>query len=216
MILQLHAIQRSFAGNSCHVLARAMLISRLDHCNILLGLAPKDLFGQLSSVTRAGARLIMELLQHSHMTRTRLHLLDVPSPVRFVFPRIGSRLYRRIFRCSELYNESVLRVRSVTADLTLFHVTRLRQLGVEMHNVHASNIYIPSFDYNFFVCFRIVKYRVKTYGPPWKYRSRTLWTAAMHLTFFHGEFINSVEQWLFQSNIICWIVNCSFDCYMCK
>ena len=85
-IRQLRSIRRSLTIESCHALVRAMVLSRLDYCNGLLGGAPKNLLAQLSGVMRAAARLILVLPRQSHVTseiRARLHWLDVPSRVQF-------------------------------------------------------------------------------------------------------------------------------------
>ena len=94
-IRQLRSIRRSLTIDACHALVRAMVISRLDYCNGLLGGAPKYLLGQLSGVMRAAARLILVLPRRSHMTdaiSTRLHWLDIPARVVF-------KLCVTAFRC---------------------------------------------------------------------------------------------------------------------
>ena len=85
-IRQLRSIRRSLTIESCHALVRAMVLSRLDYCNGLLGGAPKSLLDQLSGVMRAATRLILMLPRQSHVTseiRARLHWLDMPSQVQF-------------------------------------------------------------------------------------------------------------------------------------
>ena len=52
LIRQLRSIRRSLTTDFCHTLVRAMVLSRLDYCNGLLGRAPKYLLGQLSGVMR--------------------------------------------------------------------------------------------------------------------------------------------------------------------
>ena len=87
-IRQLRSIRRSLTIEYCHALVRAMVLSRLDYCNGLLGGVPKSLLGQLSGVMRAAARLILVLPRQSHVTseiRVRLHWLDMPSRVEFSF-----------------------------------------------------------------------------------------------------------------------------------
>ena len=54
-IRQLRSIRRSLTIDACHALVRAMVLSRLDYCNGLLGGARKYLLGQLSGVMRAAA-----------------------------------------------------------------------------------------------------------------------------------------------------------------
>ena len=90
-----YSIRRSLTIDACHALVRAMVLSRLDYCNGLLGGAPKYLLGQLSGVMRAPARLILVLPRRSHMTdaiSTRLHWLDIPARVVF-------KLCVLVFRC---------------------------------------------------------------------------------------------------------------------
>ena len=94
-IRQLRTIRRSLTVDSCHALVRAMVLSRLDYCNGLLGGVPKYLLDQLSGVMRAAARLILMLPRRSHMTdviATRLHWLDIPA-------RIVFKLCVLAFRC---------------------------------------------------------------------------------------------------------------------
>ena len=57
-IRQLRSICRSLTIDACHALVRAMVLSRFDSCNGLLGGAPKYLLGQMSGVMEAAARLI--------------------------------------------------------------------------------------------------------------------------------------------------------------
>ena len=87
-IRQLCSIRRFLTIDACHALVRAMVLSRLDYCNGLLGRAPKYLLSQLSGVMRAAACLILMLPQRSHMTdaiSTRLHWLNIPARVVFKF-----------------------------------------------------------------------------------------------------------------------------------
>ena len=82
----IRSIQKSLTIESFHDLVRAMVLSRLDYCNGLLGGAPKSLLAQLSGVMWAAARLILVLPRQNHVTseiRARLHWLDVPSRVQF-------------------------------------------------------------------------------------------------------------------------------------
>ena len=103
-IRQLRSIRRSLTIESSHALVRALVLSRLDYCNGLLGGAPKCLLGPLSGVLRAVARLILLLPRSGSVTdriRTELHWLDIPSRVAFklcvclpVYPRVCSILSR--------------------------------------------------------------------------------------------------------------------------
>ena len=67
-IRQLRSIRRSLTIESSHALVRALVLSRLDYCNGLLGGAPKCLLGPLSGVLRAAARLILLLPRSGSVT----------------------------------------------------------------------------------------------------------------------------------------------------
>ena len=85
-IRQLRSIRRSLTVDSSHALVRALILTRLDNCNGLLGGAPKCLLSPLSRVLRAAARLILLLPRTSSVEneiRTVLHWLDVPARVTF-------------------------------------------------------------------------------------------------------------------------------------
>ena len=85
-IRQLRSIRRSLNVDSSHALVRALILTRLDYCNGLLGGAPKCLLSPLSRVLRAAARLILLLPCTSSVEneiRTVLHWLDVPARVTF-------------------------------------------------------------------------------------------------------------------------------------
>ena len=85
-IRQLRSIRRSLTIESSHALVRALVLSRLDYCNGLLGGAPKCLLGPLSGVLRAAASLILLLPRSGSVTdrmRTELHWQDIPSRVAF-------------------------------------------------------------------------------------------------------------------------------------
>ena len=85
-IRQLRSIRRSLTVDSSHALVRALILTRLDYCNGLLGGAPKCLLSPLSRVLRAAARLILLLPRTSSVEnkiRTVLHWLDVPARVTF-------------------------------------------------------------------------------------------------------------------------------------
>jgi hypothetical protein len=60
-IRQLRSIRRSLTVDSSRALVRALILTRLDYCNGLLGGAPKCLLSPLSRVPRAAARLILLL-----------------------------------------------------------------------------------------------------------------------------------------------------------
>ena len=85
-IRQLMSIRRSLTQDSSHALVRALILTRLDYCNGLLGGAQKCLLSPLSRVLRAAARLILLLPRTSRIEneiRTVLHWLDVPARVTF-------------------------------------------------------------------------------------------------------------------------------------
>ena len=85
-IRQLRSIRRSLTVYSSHALVRALILTRLDYCNGLLGGAPKCLLSPLTRVLRAAARLILLLPRTSSVEneiRTGLHWLDVPARITF-------------------------------------------------------------------------------------------------------------------------------------
>ena len=85
-IRQLRSIRRSLTVDFSHALVRALILTRLDYCNGLLGGAPKCLLSRLSRVLRAATRLILLLPRTSSVEneiRTVLHRLDVPARVTF-------------------------------------------------------------------------------------------------------------------------------------
>ena len=55
------SIRRSLTVDSSHAPIRALILTRLNYCNGLLGGAPKCLLSSLSRVLRAAARLILRL-----------------------------------------------------------------------------------------------------------------------------------------------------------
>ena len=85
-LLNLILIRWSLTIDSSHALVRALVLTRLDYCNRLLGGAPKCLLSPLSGVLRAAARLILLLPRTSSVAdriRTELHWIDIPSRVTF-------------------------------------------------------------------------------------------------------------------------------------
>ena len=83
---QLRSIRKSLTTDSCHSLVRALIVSRLDYCNSLLGDIPKYLLDQLNGVLRAAARLILQRPRTDHITDAmcrQLHWLDAPARIQF-------------------------------------------------------------------------------------------------------------------------------------
>ena len=81
--------------DSSHALVRALILSRLDYCNGLLGGASAALLDQMNGVMRASARFILQKSRNSHITdemNTRLHWLDIRA-------RIDYKLCVTTFRC---------------------------------------------------------------------------------------------------------------------
>ena len=75
-----------------HSLVRALVRSRLDYCNSILANAPSGLLGQLQSVLRAAARLVLRLparSQVSDLMHDKLHWLDINKRVTFKLCVIG-------------------------------------------------------------------------------------------------------------------------------
>ena len=81
---QLRSIRRSLSFDSSHALIRALILSRLDYCNGLLGGASAALLDQMNGVMRASARFILQKSRSSHITdemNTRLHWLDIKARI---------------------------------------------------------------------------------------------------------------------------------------
>ena len=92
---QLRSIRRSLSFDSSHALVRALILSRLDYCNGLLGGASAALLDQMNGVMRTSARFILQKSRSSHITdemNTRLHWLDIKA-------RIDYKLCVTIVRC---------------------------------------------------------------------------------------------------------------------
>ena len=92
---QLRSIRKSLSIDSCHALVRALILSRLDYCNGLLGGATGLLINQLNGVMRSSARLILQQPWNSHITdlmNSKLHWLDIRA-------RIDFKLCLLAFRC---------------------------------------------------------------------------------------------------------------------
>ena len=92
---QLRSIRRSLSFDSSHALVRALILSRLDYCNGLLGGASAALLDQMNGVMRASARFILQKSRNSHITvemNTQLHWLDIRA-------RIDFKLCVTTFRC---------------------------------------------------------------------------------------------------------------------
>ena len=92
---QLRSVRRSLSVDSCHALVRALILSRIDYCNGLLGGASNALLDQLDRVMRASARLILQKSKYDQITadmNNRLHWLDARA-------RIDYKLCIMAFRC---------------------------------------------------------------------------------------------------------------------
>ena len=89
---QLRLIRRSLPQDAMHSLVHALVHSRLDYCNSILANAPSGLLGQLQSVLRAAARLVLHLpacSQVSDLMHEKLHWLDINKRVTFKLCIIG-------------------------------------------------------------------------------------------------------------------------------
>ena len=91
---QIRSIRRSLTTDSTHALVRALVLSRLDYCNGLLGGISKNLVGRLDGVMRAAARMILQLQYRDHVTtmiREQLHWLDAASRIQYKLCVFGYR-----------------------------------------------------------------------------------------------------------------------------
>ena len=85
-LCHLRLIRRSLPQDAMHSLVRALVHSRLDYCNSILANAPSGLLGQLQSVLRAAARLVLRLPARSKVSdlmHEKLHWLDINKRVTF-------------------------------------------------------------------------------------------------------------------------------------
>ena len=76
---QLRSVRRSLSVDSWHALVRALILSRIDYCNGLLGGATNAMLDQINRVLRASARLILQKPRFSQITaeiNDHLHWLD--------------------------------------------------------------------------------------------------------------------------------------------
>ena len=83
---QIRSIRRSLTIDSTHALVRALVLSRIDYCNSLLGGISGTLLSRLDGVMRAAARLVLQLQYRDHVTtliRDRLHWLDAASRITY-------------------------------------------------------------------------------------------------------------------------------------
>ena len=92
---QLRYVRRSLLVDSCHAVVRALILSRIDYCNGLLGGVSNALLDQLDRVMRASTRLILQKSKYGQITadmNNRLHWLDARA-------RIDYKLCFMAFRC---------------------------------------------------------------------------------------------------------------------
>ena len=92
---QLKSVRRSLSVDSCQALVRALILSRIDYCNGLLGGATNAMLDQIDRVLRASARLILQKPRFSQITaeiNDHLHWLDARA-------RISYKLCIMAFRC---------------------------------------------------------------------------------------------------------------------
>ena len=83
---QIRSIQRSWTIDSTQALVRALVLSRIDYCNSLLGGISGTLPSRLDGVMRAAARLVLQLHYRDQVTtliRDRLHWLDAASRITY-------------------------------------------------------------------------------------------------------------------------------------
>ena len=117
-IRQLRSIRRSLTVDSSHALVRALILTRLDYCNGLLGGAPKCLLSPLSRVLRVAARLILLLPRTSSVEKRDLHrtaLARCSCEDNFqsvlarssVSSRVGSALSDPVFHSGQLYRRTL-------------------------------------------------------------------------------------------------------------
>ena len=91
---QISSIRLSLNRDSRHALVRAMILSRLDYHNGLLGGTPEYLNNRVNTVLRAAARLVLDLPRVYHIRdvmRQDLHWLEFPNRVTFKLSTLAFR-----------------------------------------------------------------------------------------------------------------------------
>ena len=96
---QLRLIRRSLPQDAMHSLVRALVHSHLDYCNSILANAPSSLLGQLQSVLRAAAHLVLRLPAYSQVSdlmHEKLHRLDINKGVTFKLCVLGYKCQHEV------------------------------------------------------------------------------------------------------------------------
>ena len=91
---QLRSIRKFLTVETCHMLVRSLIISRLDYCNGILTGAPADLLNRLDGVLRGAARLILKRQCSDHISDSmceQLHWLDIRSRIEFKMSLLAFR-----------------------------------------------------------------------------------------------------------------------------
>ena len=83
---QLRSVRRSLSVDSCHVLVRTLILSRIDYCNGLLGGATNAMLDRIDRVLRASAWLFLQKPRFSQITaeiNDHLHWLDARARISY-------------------------------------------------------------------------------------------------------------------------------------
>ena len=117
-IRQLQSIRRSLTVDSSQALVRALILTRLDYCNGLLGGAPKCLLSPLSRVLRGCSSFDSAASSHQQCRKRDLHrtaLARCSGEGNFqavlarssVSSRVGSTLSDPVFHTGQLYRRTL-------------------------------------------------------------------------------------------------------------
>jgi len=83
--LQLRSVRRSLSHESFTRLAVALVLARLDYCNVVLAGLLVSQLSRLQSVLHAAARLIHGVRRHDHVTPLLQQLQWLSVPERVIF-----------------------------------------------------------------------------------------------------------------------------------
>jgi len=132
---QLRNIRRQVPTAVFQSLVIALVLSRLDYCNIVLVGLSANLIHRLQSVQNAAARLIFGIRRSEHVTDAlvSLHWLRVPERILF---KIAVTTYRAVNGSAPAYLSSYFtRVADVPSRQRL-RSTSTNQLGVPLFNLY--------------------------------------------------------------------------------
>jgi hypothetical protein len=135
-IRQLGRIRKNISASACHAAVQALIISRLDYCNVLLAGLPANQVRRLQKVQNRAARLIVRADKTAHTTPIMrdLHWLPVSERIKF---KVLMYAFKALHGLAPVYVNSLLDVyipgrclRSVTGG-TLLNVPKTKKKAGE-------------------------------------------------------------------------------------